>query len=354
MSTMTLPTTVRAAKVTLNLARLLAEGRISADEAERLHSLADGSRLRHLMANIFLIFGALMVVGGVLALRPTAETGLVLALASLSGGTLLVVKGKSEWWLLGRTLVLMGVLGLCGWIGLRFSDLPQPWPHLTWPLITVLLLAGAVAYRDAFLTALTPIALGYVLGGATAYWHASYFLSVEEPIVSVATFGILGGAIFWLRRLVPATYELSATVFWRVCFILSNFALWVGSLWGDYIGDAWLSPMHDGTYDWKGIEVWRETAIFIPSVAFTIAWAIILLAIVIVGARTRQMFLVNTAIVFLGINFYTQAHEVLLASPWGLVVAGIVTIVLGLTIFRLNPNSNLIGRIRKLGMGAAH
>ena len=159
---------------------------------------------------------------------------------------------------------------------------------------------------------------------------------------------------FWLRRLVPATYELSATVFWRVCFILSNFALWVGSLWGDYIGDAWLSPMHDGTYDWKGIDVWRETAIFIPSVAFTIAWAIILLAIVIVGARTRQMFLVNTAIVFLGINFYTQAHEVLLASPWGLVVAGIVTIVLGLTIFRLNPNSNLIGRIRKLGMGAAH
>src|SRR5438128_366918 len=98
MSTMTLPTTVRAAKVTLNLARLLAEGRISADEAERLHSLADESRLRHLMANIFLIFGALMVVGGVLALRPTAETGLVLALASLSGGTLLVVKGKSEWW----------------------------------------------------------------------------------------------------------------------------------------------------------------------------------------------------------------------------------------------------------------
>lgn len=55
-----------------------------------------------------------------------------------------------------------------------------------------------------------------------------------------------------------------------------------------------------------------------------------------VGARTRQLFLVNTSLVFLGIHVYTQFHEVMVWSPIGLVVGGLLTVGLGLTLVRAN------------------
>lgn len=61
-------------RITLNLARLVAENRITIDEAKMLLGLAESSRVRRIMVNLLLIFGALMVVGGVLALKPTLET----------------------------------------------------------------------------------------------------------------------------------------------------------------------------------------------------------------------------------------------------------------------------------------
>src|SRR5689334_5201636 len=91
-------------RITLNLARLVAESRITMDEAEMLLGLAEGSRLRRIMVNLLLIFGALMVVGGVLALKPTLETGLALALGSLGVGTALFARGRRELGLLGRAL----------------------------------------------------------------------------------------------------------------------------------------------------------------------------------------------------------------------------------------------------------
>ncbi len=122
-------------RITLNLARLVADGRVTADEAEMLLGLAESSRLRRIMVNLLLIFGALMVVGGVLALKPTLETGLAMALASLGLGTALFAKGRREWGLLGRALIHMGLLGLSGWITMQFWSMPEPWPNLMWPVI---------------------------------------------------------------------------------------------------------------------------------------------------------------------------------------------------------------------------
>src|SRR4051794_8393229 len=99
-------------RITLNLALLVADGRLQADEAEMLLGLAEQSRLRRIFVNLLLIFGSLMVVGGVLALKPTLTTGLLLALSSLGIGSSLFAKGRREWGLLGRALIHMGLLGL--------------------------------------------------------------------------------------------------------------------------------------------------------------------------------------------------------------------------------------------------
>lgn len=160
---------------------------------------------------------------------------------------------------------------------LNFETMPAPWPHLAWPLATALIAAGAIVYRNAFLAALAPLALGVTLGGGTAYWHASYAIFVNEPTISIALFGILAGAAFWLRYRVAAAFELPVAVFGRVSFVIANVAFWVGSLWGDYIRETWA-----GTgYDWQAIDAWEKTATYIPSGLFTALWfAAALLALI--------------------------------------------------------------------------
>jgi iron complex transport system permease protein len=288
-------------RITLNLARLIETGELSAREADRLRGLAERSQLKKIVVNLLLIFGSLMVVGGILALEPTAEMGLGLAATALLIGSVLFFRGKEEWGLLGQALTFMGVLGLCGWIGMRFSGFAEPFPHLMWPTIAVLLMAGAIVYRNTVLVALSAIAIGYMLGGATAYWHASYALIMEEPVISIVAFAALGAGAFWLRDRLPTSYQQLATVFWRTCFLLANFGFWIGSLWGDYVLDGWLASR----MNWETFKTFRDSALFIPDIAFVLTWPAALLATIAVGTRTQQLFLVNTAIVFLGIHFYT-------------------------------------------------
>jgi hypothetical protein len=151
---------------------------------------------------------------------------------------------------------------------------------------------------------------------------------------------VLGAVVFRLRNRLPQAYQLAATVFWRTSFILANFAFWVGTFWGDYVLDGWLSPGYSGPgYDkaaWQAYETWRETALFVPDTVFVIGWPVALLAAIAVGAHTRQLFLVNTSLVFLGIHFYTQFQEVMVWSPAGLVTGGLMTITLGLILVRAN------------------
>lgn len=333
-----------APRVTLNLARLVADGKIRIDEAEMLLGLAEQSRARRILVNLLLIFGSLMVVGGVLALRPTLETGLLLALCTLGTGTALFARGRREWGLLGRALIHIGILGLSGWIGMQFSTLPAPGPQLSWPAIATLLAAGAIGYRDSLLAALAAIAIGYALGGATYYWHASYALAMEEPVLSILAFTTLGAGVFAVRNRLPLAYQQPATVFWRTCFILTNFAFWVGTFWGDYLLDGWL---YSGS-TWQAFKAWREQAVLVPDTVFVLLWPAMLVLAIAVGTRSRQLFLVNTSIVFLGIHFYTQFHESLRWDPSALVVGGVATIALGLVLVRVN-----LGWLKRLWTKAA-
>jgi len=319
-------------RITLNLARLVANGRLRADEAEMLLGLAEQFRFRRIFVNLLLIFGSLMVVGGVLALKPTLTTGLLLALTSLGLGTGMFLRGRHEWGLLGRSLIHIGILGLSGWIMMQFWSWQAPWPDLAWPAIASLMIAGTIAYRDALLAALAAIAIGYVLGGSTHYWHASYALVVEEPVLSIASFTLLGATTFWLANRVPSAWHLPATVFWRTSFILANFAFWVGSLWGDYLLDGWF---YSGD-NWEAFQNWRAQALFVPDLAFTLAWPVALLVTTAIGARTRQLFLVNTSLVFLGIHFYTQFCEHLHWAPSAFITGGTILIALGLLLVRAN------------------
>ena len=119
------------------------------------------------------------------------------------------------------------------------------------------------------------------------------------------------------------------TVAARTAMFLVHFAFWVGSLWGDIIGDAgW------GNRRWENYETyeaWQKTALTLPEWPFSVGWAALCIGLFLLARRGG--FLSVSALVFLGIHAYTQYFEVFGAHPETMLVAGLalVGLAVGLT-----------------------
>jgi iron complex transport system permease protein len=318
--------------IRLELDSLTENGQISPEEAVRLKAFALPDQKRGLLVNLLLIFGALSVAAGTIALVPNAATGLVLALLALGGaGTLRRLDVDASVKVLGAGLTLMGAAGLAGWIGWEFRDADASlYPTLA---IAAVLAATTVWFRSAFLAGPAVLALGATLGAGTGYWHASYGIFVEEPTLTILLFSAIAAGLFALRGQIARAHEGVRTIAARTALFMVNFAFWVGSLWGDRIGEHWLAPSA-----WSERSEWREAAMEIPDTVFTLGWAAFLIA-TIVKAR-RGGFVSVTSIVFLAIHGYTQYFELLGANAASLVVGGIVLVglaVAGARFFRAGP-----------------
>ena len=319
--------------IRLDLDNLTKNGQISPAEAVRLKAFALPDQKRGLLINLLLIFGALSVAAGTIALVPNAATGLVLALLALGGAEALRrLDVDASLKVLGRGLTLMGAIGLAGWIGWEFKDAAASlYPTLA---IAGVLAAAAVWFRSSFLAAPAVLALGATLGSGTGYWHASYAIFVEEPTLTMLLFSALAAGLFALRDQIASAFEGVTTIAARTALMMINFAFWVGSLWGDRIGEHWLAPRA-----WSERSDWRDAATEIPELAFTLGWAALLIAL-IVKARPGG-FVSVTALLFLAIHGYTQYFELLGANATSLVVGGIVLVGLavgGARFFRGKPD----------------
>lgn len=314
--------------VRLDLEKLVAAGSLTPEDAARLKALALPDSRSTLLINVLLIFGALAVASAAIALVPDAATGLVLAIAALLGaeGLRRFAPGES-YRVLSSGLALMGTLGLAGWVAWEFGDAPSAtMPAL---LVTLVLGGGAVWFRSAFLTALGVLALGAVFGSGTGYWHASYALFVEEPLITIGAFGALAAGLYRARTILGAAWTTLATAAARTAMILVHFAFWVGSLWGDIVGDAGWSNQRWENYE--AYEAWQAKAMSLPELPFSLGWAALCVGLFFLARRGG--FLSVSALVFLGIHAYTQYFEVFGAHPETLLVAGIILVGLavGLT-----------------------
>src|SRR3954470_4394327 len=102
-------------KVTLDLTKLLEEGKLTSEERNRLYQLgaaATGS----LAFNILLGFGVVAVSAGLIALVPNATTGIIIGLAALGAGLGLYAARLYQWEVLAHICVLIGALALAGGI----------------------------------------------------------------------------------------------------------------------------------------------------------------------------------------------------------------------------------------------
>ena len=307
-------------KIILDVTKLVAEGKLTPAEAERLTALA--SRDTGTFAiNMLLSFGALVVACGVVALAPAAETGIALGVVMIATGLYVARRFAAQWGLLGTAMVIVGALGLCGGT-IVWADGRLP----GFLVASAVLLVLAPVARSGLLAALAPLALVGLLGSSADSLYHSYTAPADEPTITIVLFSALALGAYLVARRAPPAYEALALVFARVSLLIVNVAFWVGSLWGDRPG-----------LSWRRADPGALAAAFrVPDVVFVAAWAAALIAVMVWATRTNRRWLFNTAATFGAIHFITQWFERLGANPLSVILAGLLIVAVAVGLWRYN------------------
>lgn len=296
-------------KVTLDLDQLLQDQQITQEEYDRLMALAAKST-GSLAFNILIGFGVIAVSGATLALVPTPTTAVVIGLVVMIGGLALSRGMLEQWKVLASICILVGALMVGGGItiqaeGSLFSIL----------LVTAIFAVASVLARSGLLAVLATLMLSASIGARTGYYHASYFLVIHEPMITVVVFLVLSIGLLQLSKILPVAYEGLAIAASRTGVFLVNFGFWVGSLWGDRTASGKLA---------------------LPDSVFSGIWAIALIVAAIWAWQVNRRWVLNVVAVFGGIHFYTQWFEYLGASPGTVLIAGLLALGFAVALKGLN------------------
>lgn len=308
-------------KVTLDIDKLLRDGRITAPEYARLKSFA-AADTGSLALNVLLGFGVIATAAGTLSLLQSAEGSIAIGAALIFGGMRLANRAPKVWGVLSSILLLVGAL--LGGGGILVLTGPRPSGFL---VVTALLLLVGIAARSGLLVALGTLALSPTVGAATAYGHATYTLIIERPALTVLLFSLLSWGAYRFSLKLDLELQRLAIISARTSIFLVNFGFWVGSLWGDSLGRSatrWDLGNSQALPDWS----------------FALGWALALIATGVWAARENRRWVVNVVTVFGAIHFYTQYFERLGASPGSIFAAGLGAIAIALALVRYNKGDS--------------
>jgi iron complex transport system permease protein len=229
-----------------------------------------------------------------------------------------------QWILLGQICLVIGALMFGGGVIAYRAD----------TLASMLVVTGAfwlaaIVARSSLLMALAVLAASACLGARTGYSHAVYSLAIFEPTLTVLLFSAVALIAYQLSRRLPAEYERLAITAARTSLLLINFGFWIGSLWGDP-----LMLIH--SMNTRDASLAFTTKAVIPATAFSILWAVALLATGIWAVQVNRRWLVNLVAVFAGIHFYTQWFERLGATPLSVLLGGLVILASAFALWALN------------------
>lgn len=324
-------------RVVLNLKRLLEQKLITSAEAGRLKSFSMQATFQFAVS-ILLIFGILTLASGLLVLlgpiKDSYNEVVMLLGIFLIGLGIVFGKIKTEYsysLVSFITLVLGAILTAVG-IGLEFENM-----QIAALLSALLFIVVAVVAGSGFLSALSALTLAAVFGGAVGYGFygsGSYSLGFESRSLALVAFIILGMLAYqWSKRLKSGNERL-AVVFARMSLVIVNIAFWIGSLFGDQIGEIDYSKpdfdysVLDGVYD-KFLPTWVEGVLFVSPDFFAVFWAVAIVLTGVWAVRANSTFTLNTVATFAAIHFYSQWFERFGAEAWSLLVAGGIAVLIG-------------------------
>lgn len=296
-------------KVTLDLEQLLSAGKITEAEYQKLSHLAAKST-GSLAFNILIGFGVIAVSAAALALVPAPATAILIGLFALMAGLALLRSGWEQWRVLAHICILVGALMAGAGVIIELSG-----SLLAILAVTTIFALAAVVARSTLLAVLATLMLSASIGARSGYFHASYFLVIQEPAATVVLFSALAIALYQLSKILSAEYQPLAIASARAAVFLVNVGFWVGSLWGERSD---------------------TDQIIISDSIFALFWALALLATAIWSWRRNRRWVLNTVATFGGIHFYTQWFEYLGASPETVLVAGLLALGLAVGLRNLN------------------
>jgi iron complex transport system permease protein len=310
-------------KITLDISRLVEEGKLTRAEADRLTALA-AQDTGSLGINILIGFGVVAIAAGAVALVPTPLTAVGLGLALFAAGCAIALNRVEQWTLLGQICLVIGALMFGGGV---IAYRPDSLSAML--IVTGAFWLAAIVARSSLLMALAVLAASACLGARTGYSHAMYSMAIFEPTLTVVLFSALALIAYQASKRLPADYERLAITAARTSLLLVNFGFWIGSLWGDPLmllrsmntSDAPLAFM---------------TKTVIPASVFGIVWAVVLLGAGIWAVQVNRRWLVNLVAVFAGIHFYTQWFERLGATPLSVLLGGLVMLAGAFALWMFN------------------
>jgi hypothetical protein len=309
-------------KVTLDLARLLREGKITREEFDRLASYA-AHDTGSLAVNILIGFGVIAVAGGALALVPTPLTAILLGGIVMAVGLGILVTGGQRWVLLANICILAGALMLGGGIVIFFKGSVAAMLAVA----AIFAVAGVFAGSGLLIVAAV-LALSSCIGVRTGYFHATYLLGVQEPGTTVILFSLLALLTYLASKRLPDPFDRLSIVAARASLFLVNFGFWIGSLWGDRM--VWLRRLAD-----PAVEDYTS-AIVIGRDVFSIAWALGILAVGAWAMHANKRWVLNLVAVFGAIHFYTQWFERLGATPASVLLGGLLILAFAFGLWQFN------------------
>jgi len=309
-------------KITLDISKLVEEGKLTREEADKLTALA-AHDTGSLGINILIGFGVIAIAAGAVALVPTPLTAVGLGLALFAAGCAIVLNRVQQWILLGQICLVIGALMFGGGViaygaGSLASML----------IVTGAFALAAIAARSSLLMALAVLAASACLGARTGYSDALYSLAIFEPTLTIVLFSALALIAYQASQRLPADYERLAITAARTSLLLINFGFWIGSLWGDPLMLLHSMNAKDASLD--------MTKTVIPASVFSILWAVVLLGAGIWAVQVNRRWLVNLVALFAGIHFYTQWFERLGATPLSVLLGGVVMLASAFALWTFN------------------
>jgi iron complex transport system permease protein len=310
-------------KITLDISRLVEEGKLTRQEADKLTALA-AQDTGSLGINILIGFGVVAIAAGAVALVPTPLTAVGLGLALFAAGCAIALNRVQQWILLGQICLVIGALMFGGGVIAYRPD----------SLAAMLIVTGAfwlaaIVARSSLLMVLAVLAASACLGAHTGYSHAMYSLTIFEPTLTVVLFSAVALIAYQASQRLPAEYERLAITAARTSLLLVNFGFWIGSLWGDPLILMRSMNAKDGPLAFMSKAV-------IPDSVFGILWAVVLLGAGIWAVQLNRRWLVNVVAVFAGIHFYTQWFERLGATPLSVLLGGLVMLASAFALWMFN------------------
>jgi iron complex transport system permease protein len=310
-------------KITLDISRLVEEGKLTRAEADRLTALA-AQDTGSLGINILIGFGVVAIAAGAVALVPTPLTAVGLGLALFAAGCAIALNRVEQWTLLGQICLVIGALMFGGGV---IAYRPDSLSAML--IVTGAFWLAAIVARSSLLMALAVLAASACLGARTGYSHAMYSMAIFEPTLTVVLFSALALIAYQASKRLPADYERLAITAARTSLLLVNFGFWIGSLWGDPL--MLLRSMNS-----SDAPLAFMTKTVIPASVFGIVWAVVLLGAGIWAVQVNRRWLVNLVAVFAGIHFYTQWFERLGATPLSVLLGGLVMLAGAFALWMFN------------------